>query len=69
MAASGYIPPMNGATPGHQRPSPFSHLLTGKQALRRVGADKEYINKYLGEATSGDYNHLLAVSIEYVDVE
>ena len=40
-----------------------------KQALRRAGADKEYIDKYLSEATSGDYNHLLAVSMEYVDVE
>ena len=25
-----------------------------KQALRRSGADKEYIDKYLSEATSGD---------------
>jgi hypothetical protein len=40
-----------------------------KQALRRAGADKEYIDKYLSEATSGDYNHLLAVSMEYVDVD
>ncbi len=40
-----------------------------KQALRRAGADGEYIDKYLSDATSGDYNHLLAVSMEYVDVE
>ena len=40
-----------------------------KQALRRAGADKEYIDKYLGEATSGDYHHLLAVSMEYVDID
>ncbi len=40
-----------------------------KRALRRAGADKEYIDKYLSEATSGDYNHLLAVSMEYVDVD
>ncbi len=40
-----------------------------KQALRHAGADKEYIDKYLSEATSGDYNHLLAVSMEYVDVD
>jgi hypothetical protein len=37
-----------------------------KQALRRAGADKEYIDKYLGEATSGDYDHLLVVSMKYV---
>ncbi len=40
-----------------------------KQALRRAGADKEYIDKYLNEATSGDYDHLLVVSMEYVDVD
>ena len=40
-----------------------------KKALRRVGADKEYIDKYLSEATSGDYDHLLVVSMKYVDVE
>ena len=40
-----------------------------KKALRRAGADKEYIDKYLSEATSGDYDHLLVVSMEYVDVE
>ena len=40
-----------------------------KQALRRAGADKEYIDKYLNAATSGDYDHLLVVSMEYVNVE
>jgi hypothetical protein len=40
-----------------------------KQSLRRAGADKEYIDKYLKEATSGDYDHLLVVSMEYVNVE
>ena len=40
-----------------------------KQALRRSGADREYIDKYLSEATSGDYNHLLAVSMKYVEIE
>ena len=40
-----------------------------KQALRRSGADREYIDKYLCEATAGDYDNLLIVSMEYVDVE
>ena len=40
-----------------------------KQALKRAGADKEYIDEYLSEATSGDYDHLLVVSMGYVDVE
>ncbi len=29
---------------------------------------KEYIDKYLDEATSVDYDHLLGVSMDYVDV-
>ena len=40
-----------------------------KKALRRAGADQEYIDRYLSEATSGDYDYLLVVSMEYVDVE
>ena len=40
-----------------------------KQALRRAGADNEYIDKYLKEATSGDYDNLLVVSMKYADVE
>lgn len=46
-------------------------LLLGrvKQALKKSGADKEYIDQYLEEAMSGDYNHLLDVTKEYVDFE
>jgi len=40
-----------------------------KKALIRSGADKEYIDKYVHEATSIDYDHLLVVSMRYVDVE
>ena len=40
-----------------------------KQALKSAGSDKEYIDKYLSEATSGDYDHLIVVSMEYVEVE
>ena len=47
----------------------FSIMGRVKKALMRAGADKEYIDKYLSEATSGDYNHLLAVSMDYVEVE
>ena len=38
------------------------------KALRRAGADKEYIDQYHNEATSGDYDNLLMVTMEYVDV-
>jgi hypothetical protein len=47
----------------------FSIMGRVKKALMRTGADKEYIDQYLNEATSGDYDHLLSVSMEYVDVE
>jgi hypothetical protein len=47
----------------------FSIMGRVKKALRRAGADKEYIDKYLSEATSGDYDHLLVVSFGYVDVD
>jgi len=47
----------------------FSIMGHVKKALMRTGADKEYIDQYLSEATSGDYDHLLFVSMEYVDVE
>jgi hypothetical protein len=52
-----------------QNGNAFSIMGRVKKALRRSGADKEYIDKYLSEATSGDYDHLLVVSMEYVDVE
>ena len=47
----------------------FSIMGRVKKALFRAGADKEYIDQYLSETTSGDYDHLLVVSMEYVDVE
>ncbi len=47
----------------------FSIMGRVKKALMRAGADGEYIDKYLSEATSGDYDHLLVVSMNYVDVE
>ena len=39
-----------------------------KNALLKAGADKEYVNKYLGEAMSGDYDNLLQVTMDYCDV-
>ena len=47
----------------------FSIMGRVKKALKHAGADKEYIDKYLKKATSGDYDHLLVVSMGYVDVE
>ena len=47
----------------------FSIMGRVRKALIRAGADKEYIDKYLNEATSGDYDHLLSVSMDFVNVE
>jgi len=47
----------------------FSIMGRIKQALKRAGADREYIDKYLKEATAGDNDNLLAVSMLYADVE
>ena len=52
-----------------QNGNAFNIMGLVKQALRRAGADKEYIDQYLSEATSGNYDHLLAVSMEYVDIQ
>lgn len=38
------------------------------KALKKAGADKEYTDKYMNEAMSGDYDHLLGVTMEYVNV-
>ena len=47
----------------------FSIMGNIKRALERSGADKEFIDKYIREATSRDYNHLLTVSMKYVNIE
>ena len=40
-----------------------------RQALRRGGKDKEFIDAFTAKATSGDYYHLLATVMEVVEVE
>ena len=46
----------------------FSILGTVSKALKSAGADQEYIDQYLKKAMDGDYNHLLGVTMEYIDV-
>ena len=46
----------------------FAVLGKVAKALRSAGADKEYIDEYLNKATAGDYDHLLGVTMEYIDV-
>lgn len=36
-------------------------------ALKKNGADKEYIKEYVDKAMSGDYDNLLVISMEEVD--
>ena len=38
------------------------------EALRKAGASKEEIKKYQTEAMSGDYDNLLRITMNYVDV-
>jgi len=40
-----------------------------RQALRRGGKGKEFIDAFTAEATSGDYYHLLATCMKVVEVE
>jgi hypothetical protein len=38
------------------------------KALTKAGADKEYVEEYFDKVTSGDYDHLLGVTMEYVNI-
>jgi len=46
----------------------FAILGRVAKTLRRAGADQEYIDQYTKEATSGNYDHLLEVTMRYVEV-
>lgn len=46
----------------------FSIIGKVSKALKKAGADGEYINEYTRKATSGNYDHLLTVSMEYVSL-
>ena len=46
----------------------FAILGKVSKALKQAGADKEYIDEYMKKATDGDYDHLLRITMEYVDV-
>jgi len=45
----------------------FSILGKAEKALKRAGKNDE-ITKFMDEAMSGDYNHLLATVMKYFDV-
>lgn len=45
----------------------FSILAAVKRMLRKDGASKEFIDQYMADAMSGDYDNLFNVSMEYLD--
>ncbi len=45
----------------------FAILGKVKRALRKAGATDEQIEAFMTEAQSGDYNHLLATCMEWVN--
>ena len=46
----------------------FAILGNVHRAMRDAGVSQEVIDQYRDDATSGDYDHLLAVTMEYVEV-
>lgn len=47
----------------------FAILSKVQRALRVAGYSKEEINSYYQEATSGNYDNLICVTAEWVNVE
>ncbi len=46
----------------------FAVLGAVSRALRRAGIDKAERDAFFAEATAGDYDHLLATAMRWVDV-
>lgn len=46
----------------------FAIMGAVKKALKRAGADQEYIDKYREESMAGDYDNLLVVAMKYANV-
>lgn len=48
-----------------------AYAIMGKvgRELRRAGYTKEQENQYIEEATAGDYNNLIQVTMKWVNVE
>ena len=46
----------------------FAILGRVEKALRKAGYSGDETDQYLEEATSGDYNHLLRVTMDWVEV-
>ena len=46
----------------------FAIMSRVTRVLRKAGWSKEAIKEYTDKAMSGDYDHLLQITMEYVDV-
>ena len=47
----------------------FAILGKVRREMKKAGVAQEVIDQYQEDATSGDYDHLLGVTMEYVNVE
>ena len=47
----------------------FAILGAVKRALHKADVPLKEIEEFMNQATAGDYNHLLATCMEWVDVE
>lgn len=47
----------------------FAIMGAVKREMRRANLSPDQIQEYLDEARSGDYDHLLQVTMKYVNVE
>ena len=47
----------------------FAIMGAVSKALKSNGYSKEEVNEYMKEAMSGDYDHLLQVTMRWVEVE
>jgi hypothetical protein len=46
----------------------FSIMASVKNALKKAGASKEEIDQYITESMAGDYDNLLRVAMDWVEV-
>ena len=47
----------------------YAIMALTEKALRKAGADNEYIEQYRTEATSDDYDHLISTTMNYVNFD
>jgi hypothetical protein len=47
----------------------FAIMGAVKSALKKAGASKEELEQYLADSMSGDYDNLLRVAMEWVEVD